>query len=271
MNGKELLEKLKREEIVLSMSLRLGMGNPAIEAAKKTGFDYIYVDFEHGVMEMETFAQTVREARFYDLLTLCRAPGLDVGFVNRVLDAGANGVVFPHVMNKDDAVRAVELLKFKTDKIPIGKRGFEPAYGLPRLGGEEWSNYFNRVNEETIVGLMIEDREGVENIEEILSVNGVDVVYIGKMDMSFSYGVPFTPLAGKDAPVIEEAITKICSECRKRGIPVRFTVGRNTTEIVPNANRWIEKGRSRLFMANDLNLLIQGAKEYTEALKAGLK
>jgi len=271
MNGKELLEKLKREEIVLSMSLRLGMGNPAIAAAKKTGFDYIYVDFEHGVMEMETFAQTVREARGYDLLTLCRAPGLDVGFVNRVLDAGANGVVFPHIMSKEDAIRAVELLKFKTEKIPFGKRGFEPAYGLPKLEGEGWEGYFNRVNDETLVGLMIEDREGVKAIEEILSVEGVDVVYIGKMDMSFSYGVPFTPLAGKDAPVIEEAITKICAECSKRGIPVRFTVGRNTDEIVPNANRWIEKGRSRLFMANDQNLLIQGAKDYAEALKAGLK
>ena len=79
MNGKELLDKMKRDEIVLSMSLRLGMGNPAIEVAKRTGFDFIYIDFEHGVMDIETFAQIVREAKLYDLLTLCRAPGLDLG------------------------------------------------------------------------------------------------------------------------------------------------------------------------------------------------
>ena len=271
MNGKELLDKMKSDELVLSMSLRLSMGNPAIEAAKKTGFDFIYIDFEHGVMEMETFAQIVREARLYDLLTLCRAPSLDVGFVNRVLDAGANGVVFPHIMNKENAVRAVELIKFKTKEITFGKRGFEPAYGLPKQDHENWDNYFHRVNDETLVGLMIEDKEGVENIEDILSVKGIDVVYIGKMDMAFSYGVPFTPLAGKDNPIIEKAIEKICAECEKRGIPVRFTVGRSTAEIVPNAKRWIQKGRAKLFMVNDQALLIQGAKDFVTALKEGLE
>ena len=270
MNGKELLDKMKRDEIVLSMSLRLGMGNPAIEVAKRTGFDFIYIDFEHGVMDIETFAQIVREAKLYDLLTLCRAPGLDVGFVNRVLDAGANGVVFPHIISKEDAVRAVELLKFRTEEIPFGKRGFEPAYGLPKLDMENWDSYFNRVNNETLVGLMIEDREGVESIEDILSVKGIDVVYIGKMDMAFSYGVSFTPLAGKDDPIIEKAIEKICSECDKKGIPVRFTVGRNPAEIVPNAKRWIQKGRTKLFMVNDQALLVQGANNYVKTIKKGL-
>jgi 4-hydroxy-2-oxoheptanedioate aldolase len=270
LNGKDLMEKMKCDEIVLSMSLRVGMGNPAIEVAKKTGFDFIYVDFEHGVIDIQTFAQLVREAKQNNLLILCRAPGLDLGFTNRVLDAGANGVVFPHIMTKNDAVKAVGMLKFKTEEIPIGKRGFEPSYGLAKLDDEDWGTYFQRVNEETLVGLMIEDKEGVENIEEILSVKGVDVVYIGKMDMAFSYGVSFTPLAGRDAPIIEEAINKILVECKKRGIPVRFTVGRNPEEIVFNANRWVPEGRTKLFMVNDQALLIEGAKTYVKALKEGL-
>lgn len=270
MNGKELLEKIMQDEIVLSMSLRLGMGNPAIEVAKKAGFDFIYIDFEHGVINIETFAKIVREARYYGLMVLCRAPSLDMGFVNQVLDAGANGVVFPHIMTKDDAIRAVELIKFKTKDIPIGKRGFEPAYGLEKKDNEDWDNYFHRVNEETLVGLMIEDKEGVENIGEILSVSGVNLIYIGKMDMAFSYNVPFTPLAGRDHPVIEQAITKICTEAKKRGIPVRFTVGRSNEEIVANAKKWHTIGRSKLFMVNDQNLLLQSAKDYAKALKDGL-
>jgi 4-hydroxy-2-oxoheptanedioate aldolase len=173
-------------------------------------------------------------------------------------------------MSKEDAINAVALIKFRTDEIPFGKRGFEPAYGLLKYDEEEWITYFNRVNEETLVGLMIEDKEGVDSIEDILSVKGVDVVYIGKMDMAFSYGVPFTPLAGKDDPVIEEAIEKICTECKRRGIPVRFTVGKSPAEIVPNAKRWIGKGRSKLFMVNDQALLIQGAKEYAKTLKERL-
>jgi 4-hydroxy-2-oxoheptanedioate aldolase len=246
------------------------MSNPAIEVAKKTGFDYIYIDFEHGVMGIEPFAQIVREAKLNELLTLCRVPNLDVGFVNRVLAAGASGLVFPHIMTKEDAVRAVEMIKFRTNEIPFGKRGFEPVYGFKKRDDENWDAYFQRVNDETLVGLMIEDKEGVENIEEILSVEGVDIVYIGKSDMAFSYGVSFTPLAGRDAPIIEKAITKICGECKKRGIPVRFTVGRDTEEIMQNVKRWIGKGRSKLFMVNDLALLTQGARKYVDGLREGL-
>ncbi|MCK4313412.1 hypothetical protein KAW04_01475, partial [Candidatus Bathyarchaeota archaeon] len=82
------MEKMKRDELVLSMSLRVGMGNPSIEVASKLGFDYVYFDFEHGVLEIETLAQLIREARLDGLAVLCRVPGLDVAFVNRVLDAG---------------------------------------------------------------------------------------------------------------------------------------------------------------------------------------
>jgi len=99
------------------------------------------------------------------------------------------------------------------------------------------------VNEETLVGLMIEDKEGVDNIEEILSVEGIDFIYIGKMDMAFSYGVSFTPQTGRDDPVVEEAVAKICVECKKRGIPVRFSVGVAPEDIVENVKRWLSKGR----------------------------
>jgi len=268
---KDVLEKMKRDELVLSMSLRVGMGNPSIEVASKLGFDYVYFDFEHGVLEIETFAQLIKEARLVGLTALCRVPGFDVAFVNRVLDAGANGIVFPHTKTKQDAMRAVELTKYRTSETPVGKRGFEPAYGLPKREDESWDEYFARVNKETLVGLMIEDKEGVDNIEEILSVKGIDFIYIGKMDMAFSYGVSFTPQAGRDDPVIEKAITKICAECKKRGIPVRFSVGITPEDIVENVKRWLPKGRSHLFMVNDMSLLMQGAEHYVNTLKKGLK
>ncbi len=270
-SGKDVLEKMKRDELVLSMSLRVGMGNPSIEVAGKLGFDYVYFDFEHGVLGVETFAQLIREARLAGLIALCRVPELDAAFVNRVLDAGASGIVFPHVKTKQDAMRAVELTKYRTSENPVCRRGFEPDYGLPKLDYESWDEYFKRVNEETLVGLMIEDKEGVDNIEEILSVKGIDFVYVGKMDMAFSYGVPFTPRAGRDDPVIEKAVTKICVECKKRGMPVRFSVGVAPEEVVENVKRWLPKGRSHLFMVNDVTMLMQGAEHYVNTLKKGLK
>jgi 2-keto-3-deoxy-L-rhamnonate aldolase RhmA len=270
-SGKDVLEKMKRDELVVSMSLRGGMGNPSIEVASKLGFDYVYFDFEHGVLEVETFAQLIRDARLAGLIALCRVPELDAAFVNRVLDAGASGIVFPHVKTKQDATMAVELTKYRTSETPVGRRGFEPDYGLPKHDNESWDEYFKRVNEETLVGLMIEDKEGVDNIEEILSVEDIDFVYIGKMDMAFSYGVPFTPRAGRDDPVIEKAVTKICIECKKKGIPVRFSVGASPEEVVENVKRWLPKGRSHLFMVNDVTLLMQGAKHYVNTLKKGLK
>ena len=271
LNGKKILEKMKQDKLVLSLSLRVGMGNPAIEVARKMGFDYIYVDFEHGVLSLETFAQLVREARLAGLAIMCRVPNLDSAFVNRVLDAGADGIVFPHIRTKQEATMAVELTKFNSNEIQMGKRGFEPSCGLPKQDRESWSEYFKRVNEETLVGLMIEDKEGVERIQEILSVEGIDFIYIGKMDMALSYGVPFEPRAGKDAPVIEKAVEQICSECRKRGIPVRFSVGRTTEEIVKNMKKWQPRGRSHLFMVDDLALLMEGAEHYVKSLRKGLR
>ena len=271
MSGRDVLEKMKRDKLVLSMSLRVGMGNPSIEVASKLGFDFVYLDFEHGVLDVETFARLVREARLAGLIAICRVPGLDAAFVNRVLDAGASGIVFPHIKTKQDAMRAVELVKYSTPETPVGKRGFEPGYGLPKRENERWNEYFKRVNEETLVGLMIEDKEGVDNIEEILSVKGIDFIYIGKMDMAFSYCVPFTPRAGRDDPVIERAITKICVECKKREIPVRFTVGVDPEDIAKNVKRWLPKGRSHLFMVNDVTLLTQGARHYVNTLKKVLK
>ena len=270
-SGKDVLEKMRRNDLVLSMNLRVGMGNPSIEVASKLGFDYVYFDFEHGVLEIETFAKLIREVHLAGLIALCRVPGLDAAIVNRVLDAGVSGIVFPHVKTKQDAMTAVELTKYRTPAIPAGKRGFEPAYGLPKRDDESWADYFKRVNEETLIGLMIEDKEGVDNIEAILSVEGVDFIYIGKMDMAFSYDVPFTPQAGRDDPVIEKAITKICTECKKRGIPVRFSTGTVPEDIVKNVKRWLPKGRSHLFMVNDIILLMQGAKHYMDTLKKGLK
>ena len=270
-SGKDVLEKMKRDELVLSMSLRIGMGNSSIEVARKLGFDYVYFDFEHGILGIETFGELVREARLVGLIVLCRVSGFDAAFVNRVLDAGASGIIFPHVKTKQDAMRAVELTKYRTSETLTGKRGFEPAYGLPRRDDESWDEYFKRVNEETLVGLMIEDKESVDNIEEILSVKGIDFIYIGKMDMAFSYGVPFTPRAGKDDAIVEKAIVKICAECKKIGIPVRFSVGVAPEDIVKNVKRWLPKGRSHLFMVNDMTLLMQGAKHYVNTLKKGLK
>ena len=95
-SGKDVLEKMKRDELVLSMSLRVGMGNPSIEVASKLGFDYVYFDFEHGVLEVETFAQLIRETRLAGLIALCRVPELNAAFVNRVLDAGPAGL-FSHM------------------------------------------------------------------------------------------------------------------------------------------------------------------------------
>jgi 4-hydroxy-2-oxoheptanedioate aldolase len=271
LNGKKILDKLRQDELVLSMSLRVGMGNPAIEVAQKMGFDYMYIDFEHGVLNLETFAQLVREAHHAGLAIMCRVPSLDTAFVNRVLDAGTDGVVFPHIKTKQEATRAVELIKFHTKEIPMGKRGFEPAYGLPRQDHESWSDYFRRMNDETLVGLMIEDKEGVEEIQEILSVKGIDFIFIGKMDMALSYGVPFEPRAGRDAPIIEKALDRICAECRTRNIPVRFSVGRTPEEIVESMKKWHPKGRSHLFMVEDQVLLRQGAEHYVKSLKVNLK
>ena len=152
-----------------------------------TGFDYAWLDMEHSVMtfdQVETLVITL-EAR--DCVSLVRVPSNDANSIGRALDLAAHIVAIPHVETPEEAKRAVAGAKY----YPLGRRGFASSSRSNRLGIEPLDKaVMQQKNNQTMVMVQIESRVGMQNVESIAQVEGVDILFLGLGDLSQDMGVP---------------------------------------------------------------------------------
>ena len=206
--------KLKRGEVVFGSEIMFPSAD-AVEILGFAGLDFVYLDQEHSSTSHESLAHMIRAAELGGATPLVRIPaqlpGQYAGYILRILDIGAMGIIVPHVNTKAQARAVVDAIKYR----PIGNRGMfdvgrQSGYGF-RIPGPE---YVRKANVETMVVIMIESVEGLENLPDILTVEGIDVVQIGSSDLSQSLGC-----RGKlDEPVVLDAIDRILRETRKAGV-----------------------------------------------------
>ena len=161
-----------------------------IEQLGLIGYDYIWIDAEHGNIQPAEAEIMYAAAERRGMSTLTRVPLNDKANVQRFLDCGTQSILFPQINNKDDAEQAVKMCKFP----PIGHRGLASArwneYLLKR--GSTFASSIQAVNknEDLVIGVQIETKEGLTNAREILETDGVDFVFLGPADLSVSLGVP---------------------------------------------------------------------------------
>jgi 2-keto-3-deoxy-L-rhamnonate aldolase RhmA len=148
------------------------------------GYDFVVIDREHGMMSVETMVNHVRTARAHDLVPFVRVLGNDPTLIQQALDAGAQGIIVPKVGTAEEAVRAVAAAKYAP-----GGRGMCPVVPGADYGTSDWSGYSNRSNHNVIVIPLIETRAGVENIEAITAVEGIDFTFFGLADLSQDLGI----------------------------------------------------------------------------------
>lgn len=181
-----------------------------VEMIGYAGFDFVILDMEHVCLNPETLENMVRAAECAGVSSLVRVPSAAPDVILRALDCGAQGIVVPHVRTAAEAVQAVAASRYA----PLGTRGISGGR-TTGFGTLDLPTYFARANSEIMVVAMIEDREGVDNLEAILSVAGIDMVLEGAIDLSQSYGVP----GQAQHPIVQDAIEKIAASCRRHGIP----------------------------------------------------
>jgi 2-keto-3-deoxy-L-rhamnonate aldolase RhmA len=182
----------------------------SVEMIGCAGFDFVIIDTEHVCINPETLEHMIRAAEAVGLTVLVRVPDGSPGPILRALDAGAQGIVVPHVRNKEDAEAVLQASRY----FPLGNRslnGGRPA----AFGNLNLQTYMQTANEEIMVVAMIEDREGVNRVEEILSVPGIDMILEGAADLSQSYGIPWQTRA----PLVREALRSVQERAKKQGIP----------------------------------------------------
>jgi 4-hydroxy-2-oxoheptanedioate aldolase len=200
-------EKLRRGEVVASMIVRLTRSPEIARIAKTAGFDSLYVDLEHASFSLETAGQICMAALDAGVTPLVRVPG--VGDVSRVLDAGALGIIAPHVRSAAEARTYVVAAKFP----PLGERS--AAGPLPHLhyGAFPVAEADAAMNAATMLVVQFESEEALTKADEIVAVDGVDMVLIGSNDMLADWG-----LAGQyEHPRLRAAYAKTIGVCRRHG------------------------------------------------------
>lgn len=192
----------------------LGVANvPIVEAMAHTGLDFVVVDTEHGPYDTENMSDLIRTAEQSGLAPLVRVADVTHKEIQRAVDNGAQGIIVPCLRDAEDFREAVRLAKFA----PIGTRGFIKGRGSG-FGSAPWASgsleeYMEKSNERVLVLPQCETEEALEQIEEIVEIEGLDGIFIGPFDLSICMGIP----AQFEHPDFKAALDRILLACRKAG------------------------------------------------------
>jgi len=243
-----LEEKLQKGQVVIGTGI--GIGHPDVtETLSRLGFDWLFIDGEHAPLSIETMQVLMQAMNGTDCTPIVRPQWNDMVIIKRVLDIGAHGIIVPWVNTKEEAEYAVRACKYP----PQGLRGC-----APRRVGLFDPDYIKTANAETLVVVQIETKTAVKNIDDILSVKGVDACCIGPLDLSISFGFQGPQW---DNPQYMEAFDKVLAAAKKRA--------KTAGVVIPQERaRWaIEKGFTFLSIGGDLGFLMQGARELLEQVR----
>jgi len=227
-------------------------GAPSIFAA--AGYDFVFIDMEHGNYNMETVADLIRGAKSAEMATIIRVPRLETFFISRVLDAGAEGIMVPMTSTKEQAEEIVRYSKYT----PLGQRGFGNQTGQTDYKPLKTPDFMKEANEHTLIVAQIETREAIENVDSILSVEGIDVGLIGPNDLSISLGVPDQ----MGSEILTKAIDKVVEMAKKKGKATGIHIAN-----IEALRKWRSKGMTVLAYSTDIGFMYNASKSSLEELK----
>jgi 4-hydroxy-2-oxoheptanedioate aldolase len=243
-------EKLARDEVVASMTVRLVRGIEIARIAKTAGFDSLYVDVEHGSFSLETAGQICIAALEIGIAPFVRVPTTRPEHVSRALDAGALGVIAPHIRSAAEARAVVAGAKFP----PLGDRS--TGGGLPHLQYRSFpaAEANAAMNDATMVVVQFETADAVERAGEIAAVEGVDMVLIGTNDLLADMGLP----GQYEHERVRDAYARTLAACREHGKHVGVGGLANRPKL---AAEFVKMGARYVSTGTDLAFLLAAATE----------
>lgn len=252
MRGKRIKEKLRTGQPVFTTGLRFHAPR-LVEMLARSGADQVFLDAEHGPLTEGECEEMVRAADLYDVPVAIRVPVNAPEVILRYLDIGTSAIMVPHITTRADAERAVRAVKYP----PEGTRSFAPGRGS-ELFGLGPAQYVRRANEETVVLALFEDIVGVDEIDAICRVPGVDGLAVGVYDLAASMGHPGDPWREDVQAVVE----RVLQTCRRHRMPFG-TVPRDRADL----RRQIERGCQLITVAT-LEWGVQATRDVITELSA---
>lgn len=246
-----LKEQLRQGKQLLGTMVTTFASPDLAKILQGCGFDYFIIDCEHGAFTTREAANLIAVARGVGMPALVRIPEMRREHALKYMEMGASGLLLPNTESAEQAKMLVDCAKYA----PMGRRGVSlsrPHTDFKKVNGPE---YMRRANEETILMCQIESRRGVENVEEILAVDGIDVAFIGPNDMTQDYGI----LNQFDHPEIVAAFERIIAAAEQSGkwSGVHFGAA---APLKP----WLARGMQMNLWNSDSGLLALGAAQLRE-------
>ena len=223
------------------------------ETMAHQGWDSLTVDLQHGVVDYQSMIPMLQAISTTDTVPVVRVPWLDPGALMKSLDAGAYGVICPMINTPDEAARLVAY----THYAPRGTRSFGPVRAL-LYGG---ADYAQHANDTIVTFAMIETAQALENLDAIMSVEGLDAVYIGPSDLSLALGC--RPVFDDVDPPVEQAIDHILARAKAHGLVAGIHNG--TPE---GALARIAKGFQFVTVSSDARLIAAGSQQVLAKMRA---
>ena len=225
-----------------------------VQALARTGVDWLMIDTEHAPVGIESVAALVAATSGTPATPIVRVPGVRPEFVKPVLDCGALGVVFPHIETREQAEATVQAVRYA----PAGRRGYGPTYAALRWGVSNLE-YLKLANDAVLNITLIESLPGVEALDAILSVRGLDVVAVARGDLSQSLGV-----AGQfDDPRLQEVVAK----AEKTILSHDVALG-GIAFSADDARAMIARGYRFIVLGSDAGLVAGAAQRMVQAIRA---
>lgn len=175
------------------------------EIMGEAGLDFMILDLEHGPLSLETAQDMVRALEESECAPLIRVPTNQEWWILRALETGCAGVAVPQITSVEAAEEAVDAVRYH----PEGKRGFSPFTRSAGYTAENSEEIAQRKNDTTVCMLMIEGEEGIDDLDEIIEIDGIDAIYVGTYDLSQSLGYPGEPTHSDVVDHVEEIVEKV--------------------------------------------------------------
>ncbi len=241
-------EKLSRGETVLGCGLQCYRSPEIARTFAAAGFDYVFIDMEHGSYDLETVQDMIAAANGSGITPIVRVGELLYSLVARLLDAGAQGVILPRVEDPRILEEALSWMRFP----PAGKRGYGVNTTMIGYESHGFKEIIEHQNVNTLAVVQFETKLAFDRADELLSMNGLDVAMVGPADLSIALGIP----GEFEHPLLVSTVERLIEQCNQNGV-----VPGIQTRSTAAAKAWVERGMRFVGAGAEHALLLDKARE----------
>jgi 2-keto-3-deoxy-L-rhamnonate aldolase RhmA len=253
MKANQTRERLSKGETVFGCGLQVYRSPEIARTFAAAGFDYVFIDMEHGAFDLETVQDMIRASLDTGITPIVRVAELLYSLVARLLDAGAQGIILPRVEDPKILAEALSWLRFP----PLGKRGYGVNPTMIQYEARGFKDIIEHQNRSTLAVVQFETVSAVEHADELLSLPGLDIIMVGPADLSIALGIP----GEFDNPLLISTVDRVIEKCKQHGVVPGIQV-----RSVAQAKMWAERGMRFVGAGAEHGLLLEKSREAVTAL-----